>query len=199
VSEAGLSGIERARQLSWALLARLAMLRGAAASLPGTFPAGVEAEYRRLREEFERLRLQTEAGALDQDAHERFRERARTLLRFLGDGSSDLEGAGQVGSEAEPLQRAEHGDVGGRSAAGHVSHAVAGVNHRAGHARHGAELPLDPVHGRPVADPVDLDCDATRDISLDEHPSTSSCDTAARVGAHRLDASHAVVLRLEAR
>jgi ribosomal protein L29 len=86
VSEPGLSGAERARQLSWALLARLAMLRGAAASLPGTFPSEVETEYRRLREEFERLRVQTEAGALDQDAHERFRERARTLLRVLGVG-----------------------------------------------------------------------------------------------------------------
>ena len=86
MSEAGLSGIERARQLSWALLARLAMLRGAPASLTGDFPAEVEAEYRWLREEFERLRAQTEAGALEQDAHERFRERARTLLRVLDVG-----------------------------------------------------------------------------------------------------------------
>jgi hypothetical protein len=83
VSQPPLSEAEQARQLSWALLARLAMLRGAAASLPGSFPPEVEAEYRALRQDFERLRAQTEAGGLDRGAHERFRERARALLRLV--------------------------------------------------------------------------------------------------------------------
>jgi hypothetical protein len=84
VSEPRLSESEQARQLSWALLARLAVLRGAAASLPGSFTPEVEAEYRALRGELERLRAQGEAGDLDRGAHERFRERARALLRRLG-------------------------------------------------------------------------------------------------------------------
>jgi hypothetical protein len=82
-----LSELERARQLSWALLARLALLRGAAASRPGDFPPEAEAEYRALRAEFERLRARIDAGDLDRDGHARFRERARTLLRGLGAGS----------------------------------------------------------------------------------------------------------------
>jgi hypothetical protein len=80
-----LSEAERERQESWALLARLATLRGAPSGQPGDFPPDVEAEYQALRAEIEARRAADAAGQLDRGAHERLRARARAVLRRLED------------------------------------------------------------------------------------------------------------------
>ena len=74
----GLTQAEQERQASWALLARIAVHRGAGAVLPGNFPPDVEAEYQRLRAMMETLRDQP-----DPAAHEPFRRAARQLLERL--------------------------------------------------------------------------------------------------------------------
>ena len=78
-----LSRAERERQETWALMARLAVRRGAGAALPGKFPPEVEAEYQELRAQLEATRADDEAGRLDVSAHERLREQARALLARL--------------------------------------------------------------------------------------------------------------------
>ena len=80
-----LSEAERERQESWALMARLAALRGAPSGQPGSFRADVEAEYQALRAEIEARRAPDAAGQVDRAAHERLRIRARALLRKLED------------------------------------------------------------------------------------------------------------------
>jgi len=62
----------------------------------------VEAEYRRLRDESEPLRAQSQAGAVDRAAHERFRERARALLRRL---EGEQAGAGRRTASARAVPR----------------------------------------------------------------------------------------------
>src|SRR5436305_1303898 len=52
-SGAMLSPAERERQETWALLARLAQLRGAPSGQPGDFPTDAEAEYQALRAELD--------------------------------------------------------------------------------------------------------------------------------------------------
>jgi hypothetical protein len=79
----GLSRAERERQETWAVMAQLALRRGAGAMLPGKFPADVEAEYQELRARVEAMRAADEAGQLDVAAHERLRARARALLGRL--------------------------------------------------------------------------------------------------------------------
>jgi hypothetical protein len=76
----GLSPAEQERLTTWALLARIAVHRGAGAVLPGSFPPDVEAEYQRLRGVAETLRQEA-----DPAAHEPFRRDARALLKRLGD------------------------------------------------------------------------------------------------------------------
>jgi hypothetical protein len=77
----GLTQAEQERQSSWALLARIAVHRGAGAALPGNFPPDVEGEYQRLRALFETVRDQA-----DPAAHEPFRLAARALLERLAPG-----------------------------------------------------------------------------------------------------------------
>ena len=79
----GLSRAERERQETWALMARLAVRRGAGAALPGNFAPDVEAEYQEMRAQLEAMRAADEAGRLDPAAHERLRARARALLTRL--------------------------------------------------------------------------------------------------------------------
>lgn len=79
----GLSRAERERQETWALVARLAVKRGAGAILPGSFPPEVEAEYQALRRTLEQLRVGDDAGRLDLAAHRAVRSRARALLARL--------------------------------------------------------------------------------------------------------------------
>jgi hypothetical protein len=74
----GLTPAEHEHQTSWALLARIAVHRGAGAALPGRFPPDVEAEYQRLRKVVETLRDQP-----DPAAHEPFRQAARALLERI--------------------------------------------------------------------------------------------------------------------
>jgi len=78
-----LSPAERERLETWALLARLAQLRGAPSGQPGSFPPDVEAEYQALRGEIEALRSADAAGQVPRETHERLRARARALLRRL--------------------------------------------------------------------------------------------------------------------
>jgi hypothetical protein len=80
-----LSEAERERQESWALMARLAALRGAPSGQPGGFPDDAEAEYQALRAEIEARRALDAAGQLDRAAHGRLRARARALIRRLED------------------------------------------------------------------------------------------------------------------
>lgn len=79
---------ERERLESWALLSQIARQRGAGSALPGNFPPDIEAEYQRLRAEFDSLRKQIENDIVDRPAHERFRDEARTLLRRLAESPS---------------------------------------------------------------------------------------------------------------
>jgi hypothetical protein len=81
-----LSRAERERQETWAVMAQLALRRGAGAMLPGKFPPDVEADYQALRAQLEAMRAADEAGQLDLTAHEQLRERARALLARLGQG-----------------------------------------------------------------------------------------------------------------
>ena len=74
----GLTPAEQEHQASWALLARVAVHRGAGAALPGRFPPDVEAEYQRLRALVATLR-----GEANPAAHEPFRQAARALLKRL--------------------------------------------------------------------------------------------------------------------
>lgn len=80
----GLSRAERERQATWAVMAQLALKRGAGAALPGRFPPEVEAEYQVLRARLEAMRAADESGQLDLAEHEQLRERARALLERLG-------------------------------------------------------------------------------------------------------------------
>jgi len=79
----GLTRAERERQETWALMAQLAVKRGAGAILPGKFPPDVEAEYQELRGRVESMREADAAGRLDVAAHEEVRTRARALLARL--------------------------------------------------------------------------------------------------------------------
>ena len=74
----GLTPAEHEHQISWALLARVAVHRGAGAALPGRFPPDVEAEYQRLR-----ALVETPRGQPDPAAHEPLRRAARALLERL--------------------------------------------------------------------------------------------------------------------
>ena len=80
-----LSPAERERQETWALLARLATMRGAPSALPGGFATEIETEYQALRAEIEAWRGREAGDAVDPEAHERLRARARALLRTLED------------------------------------------------------------------------------------------------------------------
>ena len=79
----GLSRAERERQETLALLAQLAVRRGAGAILPGRFPPDVETEYQDMRAALESMRAGDAAGQIDLAAHARLRERARALLSRL--------------------------------------------------------------------------------------------------------------------
>jgi hypothetical protein len=80
----GLSRAERERQETWAVMAQLALRRGAGAMLPGKFPPDVEAKYQELRAKLEAMRAADEGGKLDVTAHEQLRTGARGLLARLG-------------------------------------------------------------------------------------------------------------------
>jgi hypothetical protein len=79
----GLTRAERERQETWALMAQLAVKRGAGAILPGKLPPDVEAEYQELRAALERMREDDAAGRLDAAAHADIRARARAILARL--------------------------------------------------------------------------------------------------------------------
>jgi hypothetical protein len=81
----GLTRAERERQETWALMAQLAVKRGAGAILPGKFAPDVEAEYQELRAAVEAMREADAAGLLDVASHQALRARARALLARLED------------------------------------------------------------------------------------------------------------------
>lgn len=81
----GLTQAERERQETWALMAQLAVKRGAGAILPGRFPPDVEAEYQELRAAVEAMREADAAGRLDFAGHQALRARAHALLVRLED------------------------------------------------------------------------------------------------------------------